>query len=43
MALLDGAGVRALISDPEMQVDDARSLVARRLAPDLGLEQDALL
>jgi AcrR family transcriptional regulator len=43
MALLDGAGVRARISDPEMQVDDARSLVARRLATDLGLEQDALL
>ena len=43
MALLDGAGVRALISDPEMRVDDARSLVARRLATELGLEADALL
>ena len=43
MALLDGTGVRALIQDPEMDVDSARALVARRLAAELGLEPDALL
>jgi AcrR family transcriptional regulator len=43
MALLDGVGVRALIQDPAMEVDDARSLVAKRLAAELGLEPDALL
>lgn len=43
MALLDGTGVRALIQDPEMDVDAARALVAQRLAAELGLERDALL
>jgi AcrR family transcriptional regulator len=43
MALLDGAGVRALISDPAMDVDAARRLVAERLAAELGLEPGALL
>ncbi len=43
MALLDGAGVRALIHDPEMDVDAARGLVAERLARELGLEPEALL
>ena len=43
MALLDGTGVRALIRDPEMEVDSARALVARQLAAELGLEPDALL
>ena len=33
MALLDGAGVRALIDDPAMDVEAARALVAERLAP----------
>jgi hypothetical protein len=42
MALLDGAGVRALISDPGMDVDAARRLVAERLAAELGLEPGAL-
>jgi AcrR family transcriptional regulator len=42
MALLDGTGVRALISDPEMEVERARALVAERLAAELGLEPDAL-
>jgi AcrR family transcriptional regulator len=42
MALLDGAGVRALIRDPAMEVDGARALVAERLAAELGLEPDAL-
>jgi len=43
MALLDGTGVRALIQDPEMDVDSARALVARQLAAELGLEPDTLL
>jgi AcrR family transcriptional regulator len=43
MALLDGTGVRALIQDPEMEVDAARTLVARRLAAELGLTEGALL
>ena len=43
MALLDGTGVRALIQDPEMEVEAARALVARQLATELGLELDALL
>jgi AcrR family transcriptional regulator len=42
MALLDGAGVRALLDDPEMQVADARALVARRLAAELGIDAGAL-
>ncbi len=43
MALLDGAGVRALIADPAMDVEAARTLVAERLAPQLGIEATALL
>jgi AcrR family transcriptional regulator len=43
MALLDGAGVRALIRDPAMEADSARALVAERLAAELGLEPGALL
>jgi AcrR family transcriptional regulator len=43
MALLDGAGVRALIRDPEMDVEAARVLVASRIAAELGLDPDALL
>ena len=43
MALLDGAGVRALIADPAMDVEAARALVAQRLAPQLGIEAAALL
>jgi hypothetical protein len=42
MALLDGAGVRALIRDPAMEVETARTLVAERLAAELGLEPGAL-
>ena len=41
-ALLDGAGVRALIRDPEMGVDEARALVAERLAAELGIAPGAL-
>ena len=43
MALLDGAGVRALIADPAMDVEAARALVAERLSPQLGIEATALL
>jgi AcrR family transcriptional regulator len=42
MALLDGAGVRALIDDPAMDVEAARALVAARLATELGIEATAL-
>jgi hypothetical protein len=43
MALLDGAGVRALIDDPAMDVEAARRLVATRLAAELGLDPGALI
>jgi AcrR family transcriptional regulator len=42
MALLDGAGVRAMLRDPAMDFDAARTLVAERLAAELGLDPDAL-
>ena len=43
MALLDGTGVRALIQDPAMEVQSARTLVGRQLAAELGVDPDALL
>jgi AcrR family transcriptional regulator len=43
MALLDGAGVRALVADPAMDTSAARSLVAERLALELGIEAKVLL
>jgi len=43
MALLDGTGIRALIDDPEMDVESARALVAEPLAAELGLESGSLL
>lgn len=43
MALLDGTGIRALIDDPEMDVERARALVAERLAVELGLEPGSLV
>ena len=42
MALLDGAGVRAMIDEPGMNLADAHALVARSLAPLLGVEPDEL-
>ena len=42
MALLDGAGVRAMLDDPGMDVAAARSLVATTLAPLVGVEPRAL-
>ena len=38
MALLDGTGIRALIEDPAMDVEAARSLVAAQLAGALGID-----
>lgn len=43
MAALDGAGVRALLDDPGMDLGAARRLVAEAVAPRLGIEPDALL
>jgi AcrR family transcriptional regulator len=43
MALLDGLGLRALLRDPNMDIDAARSLVAGVLATELGVEPAALL
>ena len=37
MALLDGTGIRALIDDPAMDVEGARSLIATQLAGALGI------
>ena len=42
MALLDGAGIRAMVADPAMDVEAARALVARTLAPLVGVEPEAL-
>jgi len=42
ITLLDGSGIRALLADPEMSVEQARELVARTLAPMLGIEPGAL-
>lgn len=42
IALLDGAGVRALIRDPRIDVQRARELVAVRLAGELGVEPASL-
>ena len=42
MALLDGAGVRALLGDPGMDVERARALVARALATELDVDPGAL-
>jgi AcrR family transcriptional regulator len=43
VALLDGTGVRALLGDPAMDVEQARRLVARSLAAELGIEPEKLL
>jgi len=42
MALLDGAGIRAMVADPAMDVEGARGLVAGTLAPMLGVGPEAL-
>ena len=43
MALLDGAGVRALLGDPAMDVERAHVLVVDRMAAELGIEAAALV
>ncbi|MGK2955443.1 MAG: TetR/AcrR family transcriptional regulator [Solirubrobacterales bacterium] len=42
IGLLDGLGVRALIDDPDMDVDRVRILAASRIATELGLEPSSL-
>ncbi len=42
IAVIDGAGVRALIRDPAAGIDHARSLVAGLLADELGIDARAL-
>jgi AcrR family transcriptional regulator len=42
MALLDGLGLRALLRDPEMDLDRARRTIAGILAPELGLNPESL-
>ncbi len=42
MALFDGLGVRALIRDPAMDLDRARTLAAERLASELGVDPRSL-
>lgn len=43
MAMLDGLGLRALLRDPTMDIERARRQVAELLAPELGVEAEALL
>lgn len=43
MAMLDGLGLRALLRDPTMDIERARRQVAELLAPELGIEAEALL
>jgi AcrR family transcriptional regulator len=42
MALFDGFGLRALIRDPEMEVQRARRLIAELLGRELGIDADEL-
>lgn len=42
IGLLDGLGVRALIGDPDMDVERVRILAATRIAAELGLDSAAL-
>ena len=43
IAVIDGAGVRALIRDPATGIDHARSLVAGLLADELGIDAESLV
>ena len=42
IGLLDGLGVRALMADPDMDVERVRVLAASRIARELGIEPEAL-
>ena len=43
IALLDGAGIRALLGDPSMELEAAAELIGSALAAELGVEAEALL
>lgn len=43
VALVDGLGIRAMLGDPEVDIDRARSLIAGHLAAELGIDASALL
>jgi AcrR family transcriptional regulator len=43
IALLDGAGIRALLGDPSMELEAARELISSALAAELGVDPAALL
>jgi AcrR family transcriptional regulator len=43
MALLDGAGLRALLRDPAMDIGRARRLAAELLGSELGVDPDELI
>jgi AcrR family transcriptional regulator len=42
VALVDGLGIRALVRDPQMDLERARELIAAGLAEALGIEASAL-
>jgi AcrR family transcriptional regulator len=42
VGLVDGLGIRALVRDPEMDIDAARRLIGTELAAALGIEPDGL-
>ena len=42
IGLLDGLGVRALMADPDMDVERVRVLAASRIARELGIDPEAL-
>jgi AcrR family transcriptional regulator len=43
MAMLDGLGLRALLRDPQMDIEHARALVAELFAAELGVDAGELL
>ena len=43
MAMLDGLGLRALLRDPSLDLDRARTLVAELFAAELGIDAEELL
>lgn len=42
IGLLDGLGIRAMLADPDMDVERVRVLAATRIASELGIEPEAL-
>ena len=42
VAVIDGAGVRALIRDPALGIERARELIGELLCDELGLEPGSL-